>query len=139
MAEMMVNYWAVLAAAAVQMAIGFAWYSKALFADRWIALMGWNVKKMKKPSSGEMGRSVLGGFLGALLMSYVLALVASYWGANTWLLGLHVGLLLWAGFIVTVLIGSVLWERKPAALFFLNVSYWLAVLAASGMIIGGWQ
>ncbi len=139
MVEATINYWAVLAAAAVQMALGFAWYSKALFGKQWMSLMGWDMKKLEKEPPKGMGLSVGGGIAAALVMSYVLAHFADYAGANTWMDGVQAGVWIWVGFVATVLIGSVLWERKPLRLFAINAGYWLLTLAISGAIIGGWQ
>ena len=139
MAEATVNFLAVLAAIIVNMALGFLWYSKPMFGNDFIALLGWNVKKMNKPTSGEMAKSIGGGALATGIMAFVMSLFAEYIGANTWLFGMQLGFQLWLGFVATVLVGSVLWERKPWKLFFINSGYWFVALLIMGAIIGGWQ
>jgi hypothetical protein len=137
--EVSVNYWAVLAAMVANMALGFAWYSQAMFGKDWIALMGWDPKKMKKPTSEEMTKSVVGGLIAAGVMAYVLSHFADYAGAATWLGGMQLGFWVWLGFVATVTVGGVLWERKPWKLYFINSGYWLVALLVMGAIIGGWQ
>ncbi len=139
MMEGTVNWMAVLVAVVANMALGFSWYSPAMFANEWIKLMGWDIKKMKKPSSDEMTKSMIGGVVSSGLMAYVLSHFADYVGANTWMLGLQLGFWVWLGFIATVNIGIVLWERKPCKLFLINTGYWLVSLLMMGAIIGGWQ
>jgi hypothetical protein len=48
-----INYLAVLVAALVPMIIGFAWYSPALFAKKWMAILGKTEEEIKKSWPGS--------------------------------------------------------------------------------------
>lgn len=139
MMEGTVNWVAVLVAVAANMALGFSWYSIPMFGKEWIALMGWDVKKVKKPTSDEMTKNMIGGVVSAGLMAFVMSRFADSVGANTWLFGMQLGFWVWLGFIATVAVGGVLWERRPWKLYFINAGYWLASMLMMGAIIGGWQ
>jgi hypothetical protein len=51
---------------------------------------------------------------------------------------LVLGLVLWAGFPAVLLIGSMMWEKTPAATAALHGGDWLIKLLAMALIIGFW-
>ncbi len=137
--ESTVNWWAILVAIIANSILGMAWYSPSMFGNEWIKLMGWDIKKMKKPGSKDMMKSMFGGILTAGVMAYMLNAFAKHTGAYTWVFGMQLGFYVWLGFIATVTIGGVLWEKRPWKLFFINNGYWLISMLMIGAIIGGWQ
>ena len=133
-----VNYLAVLVSAIISMIIGFLWYGP-LFGKQWMALMGFKVKDMEKAKEKGMMTSYLAAFIGALLMAFVLAHVIVAFEATTILEGIQGGFWVWLGFIVTTMLGSVLWEGKSIKLFWLNSIHSLVVLAITGAILAVWR
>jgi hypothetical protein len=125
-----VNYVAVVAAAIVSMILGMLWYGP-LFGKKWMKLMGFSEKAMKSMNVMPQTSMVL-GFVSMLMYAFVLAHFVSglaFMGALT------VGAVIWLGFNATVMAGSVLWEGKPAELYFLNALHQLvSVLAMSAVI-----
>lgn len=133
-----VNYLAVLIAAVLNMAIGAYWYSPAGFGKQWAELMGWNSKaKMDEMKKGA-GKSYAWMFVGALIMSFVLANVVRLAGATTVVEGAMVGFWVWLGFVATVQVGSILWDNKPPKLFAINTGYSLLTLLVNGAILAIW-
>lgn len=142
-----VIFLALLVAAIIDMALGFFWYGP-LFGKQWMALSGitpQQITEKSKAKKSEMNKLYFMAFIGALVMSYVLAvmivfaqsyLIGAYSGV---ILGLKVGFLVWLGFIAPVLLGSVLWEGKPWKLYFLNIGYYLAVLLINGVVLASWM
>ncbi len=137
--ESTVNWLAILVAVVANMALGFSWHSMSMFGKEWIALMGWDIKKIKKPTNEEMTKSIGGQVISAGIMAWMLSVFAQHTASTTWILGMQLGFLVWLGFIATVNIGIVLWERKPCKLFAINTGYWLVSMLIMGAIIGGWQ
>ena len=141
-----VNYLAVLAGALSNMVIGFLWFGP-LFGKQWIGLMGFDPAKaeeMKTQAKAKgMGKYYAGAFVGALVMSYVLAHSIEF--AGFYMLvdgvkaGLSTGFWMWLGFIVPVTLSSVIWEGKSWKLWMFNLAYWLVALLAMGAIIAGWK
>ncbi len=126
-----VNYLAVAGAAVASMAIGMLWYGP-LFGKKWMSLMG--LKSMKMGSS----MSPLYGFIGALVMSYVLANIVGFSGAKTLADGAITGFWVWLGFIAVMGSHTVIWENKPKELYFLNMGYWILNLLVMGAILAAW-
>lgn len=133
-----VNYLAVLIAAIVSMAVGAYWYSPAGFGKQWAALMGWgDAAKMDQMKKGAT-KSYVWGFVGALVMAFVLANVVRLAGATSFVEGAVVGFWVWLGFVATTQIGSILWDMKPAKLFAINSGYSLVTLLINGAILAIW-
>ncbi len=133
-----INYLAVFVAAVISMAIGAAWYSPALFGVEWMTLSGIKEKDIEKAKEKGMGKSYLAGFIGALVMSVVLAHFIDFTRATTFREGLSAGFWIWLGFVAPVILGTVLWEAKPTRLYIINISYWLLSLSLMGGILAIW-
>ncbi|MBI3626752.1 DUF1761 domain-containing protein [Candidatus Uhrbacteria bacterium] len=136
MSQINVNLWAVLVAAIVQMAIGFAWYSKALFGAKWLALIGKTEEDMKK--GGSMGKVMGLSFVSSLIMAYVLAHVLFLIDATTVTMGLQAGFWLWLGFVATTSFMKVLYEHRSKKLYLIDVGYYLVCMLAMGAILAAW-
>jgi len=121
------NLLAVFLAAAAAMVLGGLWYSPLLFGRPWKRLAGLTEAK-------GLVLSYLLNFLSLLLMSYVLGHILKGLGAGTVLAGLRTGFWLWAGLVATITLGSLLWERKPLALYILNNAYNLIAIMLMSLI-----
>lgn len=133
-----VNLVAVLVAAAVQMALGFLWYSPMLFGNTWMKLVGIKPSDMEKGKK-EMPKSAGLGFLAAVVMTFILAQVIGFMQAATLVDGVLAGFWMWLGFVATVLAGFVIWEGKPVKLYLINSGYYLVALLLSSAILVLWK
>jgi hypothetical protein len=134
MPEAGVNYLAVVVAAIIYMVLGFLWYGP-LFGRQWMKLSNITPSGM---SGGAMAKTTLGSFIGALVMSYVLARVVDWMGATTVGTGIEAGCWMWLGFVATVTLNSIFYERRPVALYVLNNAYYLVALAIAGALFAVW-
>lgn len=137
-----INYLAVLAGAVASMTLGFVWYGP-LFGKQWIALSGMTPEEMEAAKTKGMAKEYALTFVGSLAMSYVLAhaivFASAYFSFGGVRAGLAAGFWNWLGFIAPVTLGTVLWERKPWKLWFLNNAYQLLTLLVMGTILALWQ
>lgn len=134
MQELHFNPWAVLGAGAAKFIIGGVWYSKALFAKEWTKLSGLKEAQMKSGAAQAM----MVEFLGNLLMAFVLAYAIRYAQAQGIGQGMMVGFYAWLGFVATVTVGSVAFEKKPLKLFFINNGFQLLSMVVMGAILVRW-
>lgn len=125
-----VNLVAVVAAGIVSLIIGFLWYGP-LFGKKWAQYMGMKTDNMGK----GMAKSAIIGLITAIITAYILAQFIAFAGAADITAGAAIGVLAWLGFNATVLLGSVLWEKRPTGLYLLNTIHYLVVFAVSGAII----
>jgi hypothetical protein len=126
-----INILAVLVAAIVHMATGLIWFQPKVFGDAWSKL----AKADLKPSS----RWLPVGLVGHLLIALVLAIIINLAGATTVVEGLFIGILIWLGFIVTLEIGELIWEKIPFNLFLIRVGNHLIALGLAGIILAVWR
>ncbi len=129
-----VNLVRVLIAAIVSMIVGSLWYGP-LFGKTWMKLMGINKNSINKSKKKGMWKSYLVMFIGSLINFSVLGILVSVFGATNVSGAMKVGFLVWIGFVLPLMLGSVLWEGKPVKLYFLNAAYQLVMLLIASAIM----
>jgi len=136
MTHLTFNYWAILVSALIQWFLGAAWYSPALFAKPWMAMV------LVRPDSTKKNSMIMGmitSFIGSLVTSLMLAHVVIWSHAATIAAGALIGLILWLGFIAAPLSASYIYEGRPFKLFAINTGYWLVGLLISGGLLAVWR
>ena len=135
-----VNYWAVAAAAVAMVVVGAAWYGP-LFSKLLAELQGVRGPARIAPADGSLQNYAVFA-VGAFLLAYVLRLSIGYAemalgtdGANA---GLMVAIFLWLGFVAPILAGSVLWEGKSWSLWFFNAAYFLFAIVIASLVLSLW-
>jgi hypothetical protein len=135
--EIPINYWAVLVAALVNMFVGTMWYGP-VFGKMWRKLMNFNDETMKNMAlTGS--QAMVGGFITAVLTSYVLSYVAFVFGAVDAMDALILAFWLWLGFFMTNSAGVFLWEGKSFKLFALNTLQHLVSLSLMALVLVLWR
>lgn len=134
-----INYTAVLAAAVVNMALGFVWYGP-LFGKPWMKMMGYTKEDMEKAKkSGMMPKVYAAAFVAALVMAYVLSHFLQVGSAASAMTGATIGFWVWLGFIATTTLNMVLWDRKPVNLYLLTNGYYLVLFLVNGALLAVWR
>lgn len=114
-------------------ALGALWYSKILFAPKWIQYCKIDV------NDPEMKKGVAGIFLSSLVLmiitSICIAILAHKLQTNGALNGAKLGLLTGLGFGSTSIGISYLYEKRPFGLYLINGGYTVIGSMIAGMII----
>jgi hypothetical protein len=134
----MVNLWAVVVAAIINIILGSLWYGP-LFGKTWMGYAGYTEKDMKGAEYSSMAKSYVGMYIAAYVMAYVLAWVLSSLAIATVSGALVAAFVLWLGFVAATQIAGVLFERKPWGYFFLTTLYYLVVLFINSAILVIWK
>ncbi len=127
-----VNWFAVIVAAIIKFAIGAAWYAPPVFGKRWQALTGARM-------DGNVAPAFIVGFIGDVVMAYVLARFVIHYGAATFVDGAVVGFKARLGFVLTVMVGAMFYEKKPGELVAMNAGYQLVGIVVMGIILALWR
>ena len=136
---MTINYLAVFLCAIAALAIGFAWYSKAMFGKMWMKLMGMDTLS---PEAQAAAKKKMGGLIFAqLIMSLVSAYVLAYFMALLpTLSGMHLAFWVWLGFLMPTAAGAAIWSGKPSKMawnmFFITALCELVTFMVFGLILG---
>ncbi|MBK7557117.1 MAG: DUF1761 domain-containing protein [Chitinophagaceae bacterium] len=132
------NWMAIAVAALAYFALGALWYSKVLFAKRWIA----DLKIDVNSPDAKKGMGMMFG--GSLLMMFVqclaIAIIANRLeliGAG-WMSGLKLGALTGACFCAASVGVNYLYEKKPFSLFLINAGYAIVGNIIAAIIICSW-
>ncbi|MEK6373833.1 MAG: DUF1761 domain-containing protein [Acidobacteriota bacterium] len=133
-----VNYLAVLVAAIVNFILGGLWYSKALFATKWIALMGKSEEELKAKAA-PMPVLFIQAFICGLVVAWVLATVLNHFAPVTPLRGALVGALCWLGFTAATTYATAIFSSTPKGLWLINAGYDLVSFVLMGAILGAWR
>lgn len=133
-----INYLAVLVAAASSMVIGFVWYHPAVFGKQWMKAMGKSESQLKKEAASKpyMYPAM---FVASLVMSYVLAHIVFYTESVTFMDGALAGFWAWLGFVVTTAFTDVLFENKSQQLYMLKIGFYLVTMVVMGGILAMWM
>ena len=110
-----INYWAVLAAAVAMFIVGAIWYMP-LFGRVWMRYMDTIPNNARTPRF-SMPASMVVTFLVNVVYAYVLAIVMGLANPSSALAAAAFGFMVAAGFVVTMQINAVLFEKRPMYAF----------------------
>jgi hypothetical protein len=130
-----INWWAVIVAAVVNMAIGGIWYAPNVFGKHWAKLT--SHKADGKMSMANSGYAV--SAIGALVQAWILVHFIRYAGSTTFWKGLITGFFIWLGFVLIVMAAMNAFEGRKWQLVKINSGYWLLVLLINGGLLAAWR
>ena len=132
-----VNYIAVFVAAIAVFVLGWLWYSPFLFYKPWMRARG--IDPVAAMASAKMpGGKLVIELLRCIVLAYVIARFAALLGISSWMGAVHFGFLLWIGFPVILLIGSVLWDNTPVKVAAIHSGDWLVKMLVIPIIVSVW-
>ncbi|MGE3954547.1 MAG: DUF1761 domain-containing protein [Parachlamydiales bacterium] len=129
------NYFPIIVAAIIYVVIGAIWYSPAVFGKLW---MQWSDCD---PDACKGKRAVVawvGSFVVGLVVAWGLSVLIHNLGYTTFIAGGYVGILAWAGFVMTTQFGGVLWGGKHLFVWLIHAGCSLITLWVMGGIIASW-
>jgi uncharacterized membrane protein YeaQ/YmgE (transglycosylase-associated protein family) len=129
-----VNWIAVIAAVVVNMVVGFVWYSNALFAKEWTALVGKTEAELRKDATTGYVGAVILGIIEAVFLSFLVNAM----GAETAVDGALVGAMVWFGFILPASLVTTLFSQTRKKLWAINYGYHLVTLVLIGAVLAAW-
>ena len=130
-----INYWAVLVAAIIRMAVGFVWYSPPMFLKPWQALTGVTPETMR----AGLGKAMAVDIIGSLIMAFALANIIGASGIIDWLNGALAGFWVWLGFMATLLVSLWGYENRSLKLIGINLGNNLIALVLMGALLAVWR
>ncbi len=136
MIDVPINYWAILVAAIVNMAVGMVWYAPPVFGALQMKVLG--LHDGDKGAKKDMWKTYGFSAVSSLVLSYILAHFVGYVGAQTVLDGFQAAFWIWLGFVVTTNAASVVYERRPFQAYLINMGFKLVSLAIMGAILAEW-
>lgn len=128
-----VNIYTIIAAAIINLLLGYLWYSPLLFGRIWVKEHNLD-SSFLRPSSLH--------YLGAIIVAIVTAWVFSiliHWFEITFILtGMQFGFLIWLGFVATAQFSGVIWAQKTIRAYLIDTGFQLVNLVIMGAILSIW-
>jgi len=130
------NYLAVAGTTVAAFAASSVWYM--VFGKQRMELLGNDAgatADMRKVQPWKM----LGEIVRTFIVTYVLARFVVLLGIVDWKSAARLGLWLWFGFPFMILVGSVVWDRRPWKLAAIHAGDWLVKIVLMAIILAVWR
>lgn len=131
-----INWIAVLVGSIGYFMLGALWYS-FLFQKQWIAYTG--IKMDEENAKKGVAAIMFGSFIMMFITSVAIAFLAYRIGMWGWMSGVKLGLLTGVCFAFTSMAINMLYEKKPAGLYFINGGYQVLGNIIAAVIIVVWR
>ena len=131
-----VSYSAMVVALIAAIAVSSIWYSPLLFGELWRDLDGAN--PAGPANTNIPAWKILIDLVREFVVIYVLARLVSGLRIVDWRAALNLGLWLWLGFPVQMLVGASLWDNKPWTLDLIHAGDWLLKMLLTTLILAKW-
>ena len=120
--------------------LGWLWYSPLLFMRPWVRALGKDPDKLVMSEADKKRMPLLfgGALISSFAISFVLQVLVHSVGAMDFGQGATLGLLLWLGLCLPVLLGT-LWEGRHGTVILINLGNYLVVTVIFGGILGAWH
>lgn len=133
-----INWLAVLVAGIAYWAIGALWYSKILFANKWLEYT--KINPNDPEAKKGMGIMFGGSLVMMILTAAGLAIIVNRMDlTGCWMSGIKLGAITGLLFACTAISINYFYEKKPAGLYLINGCYALVGHIVAAIIICCWQ
>ena|SRR5687767_6606376 len=134
--EVPINWWGVILAMVSSMVVGFIWYARPVFGNKWAKLVGLSPKQLEKGSFWAIPITMLVSLITAYVLAHVAYLSNSFF-QNTFLHDtLTTAFWLWLGFTAARLITHDQFEQRSVKLTALNITHEFITIMIMGLVIG---
>ncbi len=132
------NWIAILCGALGYFMLGALWYSKLLFAPKWIELTKID---MNDPNARKgVGMIMLMSFVWMFITAFCIAVIRERMGdVDGWMGGVKLGAVTGLGFGASAICISYLYEKRPAGLHLINGGYTLLGNIIAAIVICSWH
>ncbi len=123
----------VLVATVVLFFFGALWFGP-IYGQKWMIAVG-KTKQDEENEKAELPKKMISEVLLSFVVIYMLSIVLSWGNPQSLGQALHMGLIVWLGFMATRVFGRNLWEGMSRDLLMINLGHGLiGILLASGIL-----
>ena len=127
------NWWAIIVASLISFVIGWPWYGP-LFGSAWLDALGKSADEIQ-PSP----KPFIISLVTTLITAFVMAVIISSLGINTWIDGAVLGLAVGIGFIAASNVSDAAFCGWSWKLVTIQSGYRVLYSVIMGVILGVWQ
>ena len=130
------NVWAIVVATVVVFVLSSVYY--IVLSKQYVQLRGLDASAAADAAKPQPVKMVI-ELVRSLVLATVVAGLASLVGVSGFGGALLLGIVLWIGFPLMILSGSILWDQVPWKLAAIHVGDWLIKLLVISLIVGLWR
>lgn len=134
-----VNWWAVMLAMVSSMAVGFVWYARPVFGDKWAKMVGLTPKQMEKGSKWAIPITIVVSLVTAYVLAHVTFLSHNFFQTSFMEAAISTAFWMWLGFTAARFITHDQFEQRPFSLTLLNIAHEFVTFMVMALIIGWLQ
>jgi hypothetical protein len=131
-----INFLAVAVSAVIYWILGGVWYA-AVFTKSYQAALNFSEAE-KARATKEFPKALAAHFVSGLISSLIIAMLVKGLGVSSLMGGMGYGLLLWLAFAFTTNLNYLMFERRPASLFYINNGFFLLAFVVIGGVLSAW-
>ena len=131
-----VSYLAIVLACVAAILVSSIWYSPFVFGKQWMEL-----RSAQPPGSADTAMpawKIPVDLVRELVVVYVLARFVTGLRIVDWKGAVSLGLWVWLGFPVQMLVGCSLWDNKPWTLSLIHAGDWLMKMLLMSLVLSQW-
>ncbi len=136
--NIVINWWAIVAAVLASLVIGYVWYAKPVFGKVWQKLCKLKDSDLKKDVAPAMIAAIVFGFLMAYVLRHIIVLSQDFYGTTAWATGFTSAFWVWVGFALPALGVNYFFARRSLKLLLIDAGYLLITLIVMGLILAMW-
>jgi len=118
--------------------LGWLWYSPLLFYKPWMRLRGLDPDAAMANAKMPFGKLII-ELVRCFVLAFIIAHLVGGLGISGWFGAVHFGVLLWIGFPVVLLTGSVLWDNISWKVAAIHAGDWLVKMLVISIIVSMWR
>lgn len=134
--EVAINWWGVILATLSTLVVGSVWYTKGVFGNSWMKLIGKTEKQLSEGGVRPIIITVLVSFVTAYVVAHVAFLSHKFFNNSFLQDSLSTAFWLWLGLVAARMITHDAFEHRPWRLTLMNIMHELVTLLVMGLIIG---
>lgn len=131
---MAVPVFSIIIAGIASALVGFLWYHPRVFGAAWMRMSNVTPEMANASRRGMLVRALV-ALVAATIAAFVMSFFMLAWGISDWIGCVVLAFWCWLGFVAPAMLGQVLWERKPFALYLINSLYWLVSFVIIALIL----
>lgn len=130
------NYFAVIVAIVINMALGALWYGP-VFGKAWMAQNNLTMEMIKEQGSPTKGYVI--ALIASVIIAFAIAILADATGVANAAEGALLGAIASVGLTAMAFASSYVFESKALKHYLINAGYPVVSAVLIGTLIGGWQ
>lgn len=124
----------IVAAGVIPVLLGMVWFHPRVFGTHWMQMSGISPDMSERVRRDRWAYCLM-ALAGGMLTAYIMDTFSILAGVSSVFEAIRMGFWSWAGFVMPILLGSIIWEGRDRRLYFINAGYWLVTFVLMAVLL----